>query len=131
MLKNYQKRIVKISVQIIFLTISLIFVYFKPFYIVKVVGDSMEPTILRDSIVLATTLDTKYLVGDVVVVEHQDVRDEARQDLHEAYVRLHVNHHAQRQQAVLFQVARRPRHDIVLLNNTTNKKQNKKHRHFE
>ena len=69
MLKNYQKRIVKISVQIIFLTISLIFVYFKPFYIVKVVGDSMEPTILRDSIVLATTLDTKYLVGDVVVVE--------------------------------------------------------------
>ena len=69
MLKNYQKRIVKISVQIIFLTISLIFVYFKPFYIVKVVGDSMEPTILIDSIVLATTLDTKYLVGDVVVVE--------------------------------------------------------------
>ena len=69
MLKNYQKRIVKISVQIIFLTISLIFVYFKPFYIVKIVGDSMEPTILRDSIVLATTLDTKYLVGDVVVVE--------------------------------------------------------------
>ena len=69
MLKNYQKRIVKISVQIIFLTISLIFVYFKPFYIVKVVGDSMEPTILRDSIVLATTLYTKYLVGDVVVVE--------------------------------------------------------------
>ena len=49
MLKNYQKRIVKISVQIIFLTISLIFVYFKPFYIVKVVGDSMEPTILRDA----------------------------------------------------------------------------------
>lgn len=69
MLKNYQKRIVKISVQILFLTISIFFIYFKPFYIVKVVGDSMEPTILRDSVVIATTLNKNYSVGDIVIVE--------------------------------------------------------------
>lgn len=69
MLKNYQKRIVKISVQILFLIISLIFIYFKPFYIVKIVGDSMEPTILEDSVVIATTLNTNYSVGDIVIVE--------------------------------------------------------------
>ena len=69
MLKNYQKRIVKISVQILFLITAIIFIYFKPFYIVKVVGDSMEPTIMRDSIVVATTLNSNYSPGDVVIVE--------------------------------------------------------------
>lgn len=72
MLKNYQKRIVKISLQILFLITALIFIYFKPFYVVKVVGDSMEPTILEDSIVIATTLDKNYSAGDIVIVEQND-----------------------------------------------------------
>jgi signal peptidase I len=71
MLKSYQKRILKISVQLLFVFLTFIFIYLKPFYIVKVVGDSMEPTLKRNSIVLVNTIDRNFSVGDIVIAEQE------------------------------------------------------------
>ncbi len=69
MLKNYQKRIIKISAQLLFVLLTFIFIYLKPFYIVKVVGNSMSPTLKRNNIVLASTLNKNYSAGDLVLAE--------------------------------------------------------------
>jgi signal peptidase I len=69
MIKKTQKKIIKTGIQIFILILALIFLYFRPFFITKVVGTSMEPTLHANSIVLANSLDRNFQVGDVVVVE--------------------------------------------------------------
>ncbi len=69
MLKTYQKRNIRISVQLFFLIFSIIYLIYRPFYFTKVVGSSMHPTLKTDSLVLANATDKNYSIGDVVLAE--------------------------------------------------------------
>lgn len=69
MIKKTQKKIIKTGAQIFILMLAGIFVYFRPIFITKVVGVSMEPNFHANSIVFANSLDRNFRVGDVVVIE--------------------------------------------------------------
>jgi signal peptidase I len=71
MLKIKHKKIIILVSQIIFLIFSSIYLFFRPFFITKVVGKSMEPSLLEGQIVLASSLDKNYSIGDVVLVNHE------------------------------------------------------------
>lgn len=69
MIKKTQKKIIKTGVQIFILLFAFIFVCFRPIFITKVVGISMEPNFHANSIVFANSLDRNFRPGDVVVIE--------------------------------------------------------------
>ena len=69
MIKKTQKKIIKTGIQIFILILACIFVCFRPIFITKVVGISMEPNFHANSIVFANSLDRNFQVGDVVVIE--------------------------------------------------------------
>lgn len=69
MLKTYQKRNIRLSIQLFILILSIIFLVNRPFYFTKVVGKSMQPTLEPNAFVLANALDKNYSVGDVVLAE--------------------------------------------------------------
>lgn len=69
MLKTYQKRNLRISIQLFFLFFAIIYLIYRPFYFTKVVGNSMKPTLQPNSLVLANATDTSYNIGDVVLAE--------------------------------------------------------------
>jgi signal peptidase I len=71
MIKTIQKKAIKIIFQIIFLICCSIFLYLRPFYIVTVVGASMEPTYKSGQILLANAYDKNYQLKDVVVAEQE------------------------------------------------------------
>lgn len=69
MIKKTQKKIINTGIQILILILACIFVCFRPIFITKIVGISMEPNFHANSIVFANSLDRNFQVGDVVVIE--------------------------------------------------------------
>jgi signal peptidase I len=69
MIKKTQKKIIKTGIQIFILILACVFVCFRPIFITKVVGVSMEPNFHANSIVFANSLDRNFQVGDVVVID--------------------------------------------------------------
>jgi signal peptidase I len=69
MLKTYQRRNIRILLQLFFLILSIFFLAYRPFYFTKVVGKSMQPTLNPNALVLANATDKSYSIGDVVLVE--------------------------------------------------------------
>lgn len=69
MIKTVHKKAIKISFQLIFLICCLIFLYLRPLFVVTVVGASMEPTFKSGQILMASSYDKNYKLGDVVVAE--------------------------------------------------------------
>ena len=45
MLKTYQRKNIRILLQLLFLILSIIFLVYRPFYFTKVVGRSMQPAL--------------------------------------------------------------------------------------
>ena len=69
MLKTYQKRIIKLSIQLFILIFAIFYIYFRPIFLLKVIGESMIPSLQPGQIVLANKFDKVYTIGDVVLVE--------------------------------------------------------------
>jgi signal peptidase I len=69
MLKTYQRKNIRILLQLLFLILSIIFLVYRPFYFTKVVGRSMQPALKPNALVLANATDKHYDIGDVVLVE--------------------------------------------------------------
>jgi signal peptidase I len=69
MIKKTQKKIIKTAIQVFILLLSCAFLLFRPLFITKVVGVSMEPNFHANSIVVANSLDRNFKSGDVVVIE--------------------------------------------------------------
>jgi len=72
MIKLKHKKLGVYLGQIIFIILSIIYLIYRPFFITKVVGVSMEPSLKEGQLVLASTLDKDYLIGDVVLVNYDD-----------------------------------------------------------
>ena len=72
MLKKIHKKIFIYCLQIIFLISSIIYLIFRPFFITKVVGNSMEPSFKEGQLVIATSLDKNYNTKDVVILKHEE-----------------------------------------------------------
>jgi signal peptidase I len=72
MIKLKHKQLGIIIAQIIFIVSSIIYLILRPFFITKVVGVSMEPSLKEGQLVLATTLDKNYNIGDVVLVNYDN-----------------------------------------------------------
>jgi len=70
MIKLKHKKIGIIIAQIIFIVLSIIYLIYRPFFITKIVGVSMDPSLKEGQLVLASTLDKNYTIGDVVLVNY-------------------------------------------------------------
>lgn len=70
MIKTKHKKLFIYSAQTIFIVLSIIYLIFRPFFITKVVGLSMEPSFKEGQLVLANSLDRNYNLKDVVLVNY-------------------------------------------------------------
>jgi len=69
MIKIIHKRNIKISLQLLILLVAILYLIYRPFYFIKVVGGSMEPTFIEGQIVIANSIDKNYSIRDIIVAE--------------------------------------------------------------
>ena len=69
MLKSYEKKVLRLFILILILISSILFIYFRPFFIVRIVGNSMYPNYKDGQLVLTNKLDKNYSIGDVVLAD--------------------------------------------------------------
>jgi signal peptidase I len=69
MIKKKHKRIVILALQLLFLMMAIFYLIYRPLFITKVVGISMEPTYKEGQLVLAYSLDKNYYLKDVVLIK--------------------------------------------------------------
>ena len=72
MIKLKHKKLGINVAQIIFIVLSIIYLIYRPFFITKVIGISMEPSFKEGQLVIASTLDKNYSIGDVVLINYDN-----------------------------------------------------------
>jgi len=72
MIKTKNKKVINFTAQIFILVLSIFYLIYRPFFITKVVGRSMWPSYSEGQILVATSLDKNYSIGDVVLIRHEE-----------------------------------------------------------
>jgi len=72
MIKIRHKKIFYYFFQVVFLVLALVFLIYRPYFITKIVGESMVPSFNEGQLVVASSLDRNYNVKDVVLFKRDE-----------------------------------------------------------